>query len=231
MQKILIVEDERDVADLIRLNLEDEGYAVVTCGDANTGIVKALREHIDLMILDIMLPGMDGFEAMRHLKQDTRSRGIPVIMLTARANPIDRIKGLELGAEDYVVKPFSPRELCLRVKAVLGRIKRRSSSGEIRRGPFKLNRYSLVCELEGQALELTPTEFKLLTVLLEREGMPQERDALLREVWNYSDRIYSRTLDTHIRRLREKLGRHADAVRTIRGVGYAFVWDDDSSAE
>jgi two-component system, OmpR family, phosphate regulon response regulator PhoB len=220
MQKILIVEDERDIADLVGFNLERAGYSVLKAHDGITGTEVAIRERPDLVILDLMLPGKDGYGVFKELRRDSRSRDIPVIMLTARAQTEDRIQGLEAGADDYLTKPFSPKELMLRVQAVLKRSDGPPGSVEVTYGPFRFDKNSLKFYLEGEPVELTSTEFKLLLFLTERAGKAQDRNDLLRTVWGYSDEVHSRTLDTHMKRLRQKLGEHAAMVETVRGIGY-----------
>jgi two-component system, OmpR family, phosphate regulon response regulator PhoB len=220
MQKILIVEDERDIADLVGFNLERAGYDVLKAHDGITGTEVAIRERPDLVILDLMLPGKDGYGVFKELRRDSRSRDIPVIMLTARAQTEDRIQGLEAGADDYLTKPFSPKELMLRVQAVLKRSDGPPGSVEVTYGPFRFDKNSLKFYLEGEPVELTSTEFKLLLFLTERAGKAQDRNDLLRTVWGYSDEVHSRTLDTHMKRLRQKLGDHAAMVETVRGIGY-----------
>ena len=220
MQKILIVEDERDIADLVGFNLERAGYDVLKAHDGITGTEVAIRERPDLVILDLMLPGKDGYGVFKELRRDSRSRDIPVIMLTARAQTEDRIQGLEAGADDYLTKPFSPKELMLRVQAVLKRSDGPPGSVEVTYGPFRFDKNSLKFYLEGEPVELTSTEFKLLLFLTERAGKAQDRNDLLRTVWGYSDEVHSRTLDTHMKRLRQKLGEHAAMVETVRGIGY-----------
>jgi two-component system phosphate regulon response regulator PhoB len=220
MQKILIVEDERDIADLVGFNLERAGYDVLKAHDGITGAEVAIRERPDLVILDLMLPGKDGYGVFKELRRDSRSRDIPVIMLTARAQTEDRIQGLEAGADDYLTKPFSPKELMLRVQAVLKRSDGPPGSVEVTYGPFRFDKNSLKFYLGGEPVELTSTEFKLLLFLTERAGKAQDRNDLLRTVWGYSDEVHSRTLDTHMKRLRQKLGDHAAMVETVRGIGY-----------
>jgi len=220
MQKILIVEDERDIADLVGFNLERAGYNVLKAHDGITGTEVAIRERPVLVILDLMLPGKDGYGVFKELRRDSRSRDIPVIMLTARAQTEDRIQGLEAGADDYLTKPFSPKELMLRVQAVLKRSDGPPGSVEVTYGPFRFDKNSLKFYLEGEPVELTSTEFKLLLFLTERAGKAQDRNDLLRTVWGYSDEVHSRTLDTHMKRLRQKLGEHAAMVETVRGIGY-----------
>jgi two-component system phosphate regulon response regulator PhoB len=167
-----------------------------------------------------MLPGKDGYGVFKEIRRDSRSRDIPVIMLTARAQTEDRIQGLEAGADDYLTKPFSPKELMLRVQAVLKRSDGPPGQVEFTFGPFRFDKNALKFYLEGHPVELTSTEFKLLLFLTERAGKPQDRNDLLRTVWGYSDEVHSRTLDTHMKRLRQKLGEHAAMVETVRGIGY-----------
>jgi two-component system phosphate regulon response regulator PhoB len=223
MQKILIVEDERDIADLVGFNLERAGYSVMKAHDGITGAETAIRERPDLVILDLMLPGKDGYGVFKELRRDSRSRDIPVIMLTARAQTEDRIQGLEAGADDYLTKPFSPKELMLRVQAVLKRSDGPPGLVEVTYGPFRFDKNALKFYLEGEPVELTSTEFKLLLFLTERAGKAQDRNDLLRTVWGYSDEVHSRTLDTHMKRLRQKLGEHAAMVETVRGIGYCVL--------
>ena len=220
MQKILIIEDERDIADLVGFNLERAGYEVLKAHDGITGSDMAIQRRPDLVILDLMLPGKDGYRVFKDLRRDTRSSGIPVIMLTARAQTEDRIQGLEAGADDYLTKPFSPKELMLRVQAVLKRSDGPPGQVEFTFGPFRFDKNALKFYLDGHPVELTSTEFKLLLFLAERAGKAQDRNDLLRTVWGYSDEVHSRTLDTHMKRLRQKLGEHAAMVETVRGIGY-----------
>lgn len=220
MQKILIVEDERDIADLVGFNLERAGFEVMKAHDGITGTETAIRERPDLVILDLMLPGKDGYGVFKELRRDDRSRNIPVIMLTARAQTEDRIQGLEAGADDYLTKPFSPKELMLRVQAVLKRADGPPGQVEMSYGPFRFDKNAQKFYLDGEPVELTSTEFKLLLYLTERAGKAQDRNDLLRTVWGYSDEVHSRTLDTHMKRLRQKLGDHAAMVETVRGIGY-----------
>lgn len=224
MQTILVIEDESDICELVRLNLERQGgYTVLTADNGNSGL-DAARSHLpDLIILDLMLPGKDGFAVMKALRMDSRTQSIPVLMLTAKGALGDRIAGLEQGADDYVTKPFSPKELMLRVKALLKRTKRVVVDASLRDGDFLIDRNALKLFLAGNPVELTATEFKLLRLLIESADTPVEREVLLREVWGYSDAILTRTLDTHVKRLREKLGTRAAQIETMRGIGYRFV--------
>jgi two-component system phosphate regulon response regulator PhoB len=220
MQKILIVEDERDIADLIGLNLERHGYAVVKAYDGMEGTELAMQERPDLIVLDVMLPGRNGYAVFKELRRDARTARVPVIMLTARAQTEDRIQGLEAGADDYLTKPFSPKELILRISAVLKRAEAPPGQVDFSFGPFRFDKNSLKFYLDGEPVELTGTEFKLLVYLCERAGKPQDRNDLLRTVWGYSDDVHSRTLDTHMKRLRQKLGDRGALVETVRGFGY-----------
>lgn len=223
MQRILIVEDEQDIADLIGFNLQRAGFAVFKAHDGIAGTETALRERPDLIVLDLMLPGRDGYGVFRELKRDTRTVDIPVIMLTARAQTEDRIQGLEAGADDYLTKPFSPKELLLRVQAILKRSEAPPGSVDLIHGPFRFDKNALKFYIDNEPSELTSTEFKLLLFLCERAGKPQDRNDLLRTVWGYSDAAHSRTLDTHMKRLRQKLGSHGSWIETVRGVGYQVV--------
>ena len=220
MQRILIVEDEQDIADLIGFNLQRAGFEVLKAHDGIEGTETALRERPDLIVLDLMLPGRDGYGVFRELKRDPRSVGIPVIMLTARAQTEDRIQGLEAGADDYLTKPFSPKELLLRVQAILKRTEATPGAVDFSHGPFRFDKNALKFYIESEPAELTSTEFKLLLFLCERAGKPQDRNDLLRTIWGYSDAAHSRTLDTHMKRLRQKLGTHGSWIETVRGVGY-----------
>jgi two-component system phosphate regulon response regulator PhoB len=223
MHKILIVEDERDIADLIGFNLERNGYEVLKAHDGISGTEVALRERPALIILDLMLPGRDGYGVFRELRRDSRTANTPVIMLTARAQTEDRIQGLEVGADDYLTKPFSPKELMLRVQAVLKRTDAPPGSVDFTYGPFRFDKNALKFYLDSEPVDLTSTEFKLLLYLCERAGKPQDRNDLLRTVWGYSDEVHSRTLDTHMKRLRQKLGVHGAWIETIRGIGYCVA--------
>ena len=221
MSKILVVEDEVDIADLVALHLRREGFEPVLANDGITGLSLARSEAPDLILLDLMLPGMDGVRLFKELRRFPGTRTTPVIMLTARAQTEDKVAGLELGADDYVTKPFSPKELMLRIKVALKRTAAATAAVEaLEAGPFRFELSTLVCYLDQVPLELTITEYKLLRYLCERVGTPCERTDLLRAVWGYSDTANSRTLDTHVKRLRAKLGKHADCIETERSVGY-----------
>ncbi len=227
MNKVLVVEDEPDILEMVRYNLDQAGLDVETAEDAERALQSVQETLPDLIILDLMLPGIDGLDMCRQLKQDARTRHIPILMLTARKEEVDRIVGLELGADDYVVKPFSPRELVLRAQAILRRSQGSSQSTTeteawLHLGPISIDKAAHQALLNGDPLELTGTEFKLLLTLIERRGRVQTRDDLLDTVWGYEYSGYGRTVDTHIRRLREKLGEACEWIETVRGVGYRF---------
>lgn len=220
---VLVVEDEEDILELVAYNLEQAGLRVIKAHDGEEAMALVLRERPDLVVLDIMLPGMDGKEVCRRIRQNEQSGNTPVIMLTALAEEVDRIVGFELGADDYLPKPFSPKELVLRVKAVL----RRKEQGREGREPLRfpgilIDPEAFRVEIEGKEVALTATEFKLLHHLASNAGKIQSREVLLDRVWGYSYEGYARTVDTHVRRLRQKLGPARDRIETLRGVGYRF---------
>jgi two-component system phosphate regulon response regulator PhoB len=217
-RKILIIEDETDVADLLMLNLRKASYKVSTAVDGVTGLQKARDDRPDFIILDLMLPKMSGLEVCRILKSDTATSQIPILMLTAKAEEVDRIVGLEFGADDYVTKPFSPREVLLRIRAILRRGEK--SEEKFQAGPILVDPARHEVRVNGKQVHLTSLEFKLLRTLIQRRGRVQDRDKLLNEVWGYESVIDTRTVDTHVRRLREKLGKAGDVIETIRGFGY-----------
>ena len=223
MQKIVVIEDEVDIADLIRYNLERAGYEVFKAHDGITGTDICIKERPDLVVLDLMLPGRNGFAVFKEIRRDARTSHIPVIMLTAKAQTEDRIQGLEAGADDYLTKPFSPKELVLRVNAILRRAESAPGLVEFQFGPFRFDKNTVKFYLDNEPLDLTSTEFKLLLYLCERPGKPQDRNDLLRTVWGYCDDVHSRTLDTHMKRLRQKLGQYGALIETVRGVGYQLV--------
>jgi two-component system phosphate regulon response regulator PhoB len=224
-QKILIVDDEPDVIDLVKYNLAQAGYEVATASEGFEGFRKAQDLHPSLILLDVMMPGMDGLEVCKRLRADPKTARIPVIMLTAKASEVDRVLGLELGADDYVTKPFSPRELILRIKKLLQRAHVAESASETHQiGDLSVDMPRHRVTIKGRVIHLTATEFKLLVTLIERKGHVQTREKLLRDVWEYDKGIDTRTVDTHMRRLREKLGTFGTKyLDTVRGVGYRFV--------
>jgi two-component system phosphate regulon response regulator PhoB len=223
-QKILVVDDEPDAVELIEFNLTGAGFDVITAEDGAEALKKARRSLPDLILLDLMLPEVNGLEVCKILRRDSATSAIPIIMLTAKAAEIDRVLGLELGADDYVTKPFSPRELVLRVKNLLNH--RRSEAvvaKKIHIGDLIVDMDRHLVWVRSKIVDLTATEFRLLSLLAQRRGRVQSREQLLQDVWHYDSIIDTRTVDTHMRRLREKLGTAADFLQTVRGVGYRFM--------
>ena len=218
--RIVVVEDEPDIAEVVRYNLAREGFQVEVHPRGDAALTAVRKRAPDLIVLDLMLPGMDGLELTRALKGDAATARIPLVMLTARSEEVDRVVGLELGADDYVTKPFSPRELTLRIKAVLRRGEAAPVPALLEAGAIVLDAGAHSATLGGAPLTLTATEFRLLHLLLERRVRVQTRAQLLSEVWGYAEDVDSRTVDTHVRRLRRKLGPEADRVETVKGVGY-----------
>ena len=221
--RILVVDDEPDVLQLVEYNLSAADYDVATASDGSEALKKARSLSPNLIILDLMLPEMDGLEVCKLLRRDQSTAAIPIIMLTAKAAEMDRVLGLELGADDYVTKPFSPRELVLRVKRLLQSGTAPAEGERIQVGDLVVDILRHQTLVHGKPVELTATEFKLLTTLAQRRGRVQTREKLLQEVWGYDNVIDTRTVDTHMRRLREKLGAAAKHLDTVRGVGYRFV--------
>jgi len=220
---ILIVEDESDVVDLLTLNLRKTGgFIISTAADGASGLEKARTEKPAFIILDLMLPKMSGLEVCKILKTDPEARHIPIMMLTAKAEEIDRIVGLEFGADDYVTKPFSPREVILRIQAIMRRGEGKSEEEPLTAGLITIDPARHQVSVAGKVVHLTSIEFKLLRTLLQRRGRVQARDRLLNDVWGYESVIDTRTVDTHVRRLREKLGKAGSAIETVRGFGYRF---------
>ena len=220
--QILVVEDDVDIAELVAFNLERQGWGCVLVHHGAEGWEMIQRRRPDLVILDVMLPGMDGMQIFRAMKENEMTRGIPVIFLTARGELDDRLEGLSLGADDYVTKPFSPKELVLRVRNVLSRANAGAAQLVVRGGPLVLDKNTLAATLNGAALDLTTAEFKLLAYLMERPGKVQDRYELQKVLFGYADTTQSRALDTHVKRLRQKLGDYAGCIGTERGVGYYF---------
>jgi two-component system, OmpR family, phosphate regulon response regulator PhoB len=223
MKSILIIEDEKDIVDLIEYHLKQSSFSVISALDGPTGLERARKKRPNLIILDLMLPGMDGKDICRSLKSNPLTQSIPILMLTAKAEETDRLIGFELGADDYVTKPFSPKELVLRVKAILRR-KEVDQEGEkiIRIGELLIDIDRHQVSIKKSPVRLTSTEFKLLVELASKRGRVLTREHLLDRVWGYTYEGYARTVDTHVRRLREKMGPLGDSIETIRGVGYRF---------
>ena len=224
-QKILIIEDEPDIRKTLEYNISREGYEVISASSLSEARQNLESSSFSLLLLDLMLPDGSGLDLFRELKQDKSKSSMPVIILTAKDDEVDKVVGFELGADDYVTKPFSVRELILRVKAVLKRGVSKSDNVEVQRqfGELKIDVDSHEVFVNDEQISLTALEFKLLRQLVDRRGRVQSRDQLLSDVWGYSSDITTRTVDTHIKRLREKLGDMGKYVQTIRGVGYKFT--------
>lgn len=232
MSKILVVDDEPDIVDLVSLHLEREGHEALAVGDGRDIVPAAAQCEPDLILLDLALPGINGIEAYKLLRADPRTRDIPVIILTARTQMSERIAGLECGADDYLTKPVSMRELMLRINLVLRRSKRGMARGGVERiGPFRLDRKNMALTLDGKLVNLTITELKLLTILMDHADETCPRQELLSQVWGHADGSHSRTLDTHVKRLRVKLGRHGGHIRTEHGLGYSLRSQADGSSK
>src|SRR5690242_3799443 len=226
MARILVVEDEKDLQDVLAYNLRQAGHDPVVVSVGHDALERIRQEPPDLVLLDLMLPDMSGTDVCRTLKSDPATRHIPVIMLTAKGEEIDRVVGFELGADDYVVKPFSVRELLLRISAVLRRgavEAAEESEGRVQFGCLTFDRAAHRAWVDGQEVELTALEFKLLVTLYDRRDRVQSRATLLDDVWGITADITTRTVDTHVKRLREKLVSARDYIETVRGVGYRFV--------
>lgn len=223
-KKILVAEDEDDVRRLVCNSLKNAGFATLEAEDG-PGALSAARSHLPaLVVLDLMLPGMSGLEICKSLKNSPETKGIPILMLTAKAEEVDRIVGFELGADDYMTKPFSPRELVLRIQSILRRASGQPAEDTVvKLGEITLDHSQHKVSVKGKALDLTATEFKLLATLMERRGRVQSRDVLLNDVWSYESVIDTRTVDTHVRRLREKLGKAGSHIETVRGFGYRMA--------
>ena len=218
---IYIVEDEPDIRETLAYNLSQEGFKVSEFSDAESCLDKIQKKKPDLLILDLMLPGMSGLDLCKEIRADKSLQNLAIIMLTAKGEEVDRIIGFELGADDYVTKPFSVRELILRVKVILKKqIDAVENNELVEFGPIKLNLDAHEVLINDDEIILTALEFKLLKHLIQRRGRVQTRDQLLGDVWGYSSEITTRTVDTHIKRLREKLGTVGDYIQTVRGVGY-----------
>ena len=222
-QKIYIVEDEPDIRETLKYNFSNEGFKVSTAPDGEEALSNIKKILPDVLILDLMLPGISGLDVCKSIRADDDIRDISIIMLTAKGEEIDRVIGFELGADDYVTKPFSVRELILRVKVLLK--KQRESLVEnklVTFGPIRIDLDAHELKINDKEIVLTALEFKLLQHLVKRKGRVQTREQLLGDVWGYSAEVTTRTVDTHIKRLREKLGNTSDYIQTIRGVGYRF---------
>ncbi len=223
-ERILVVDDEPDLLELVRINLSQAGFEVETAETGQAGLAAVREQAPDLLVLDLMLPDIPGTEVCRQLRADPRFESLPVVMLTARSEEVDRVVGFELGADDYVAKPFSPRELTLRVRAILRRSGRPAGpAAVIREGPLQLDADRHRCLVNGHPIDLTAKEFKLLSTMMGRPGHVMSRQRLLDTVWGSEITVTERTIDTHLKRLREKLGEAGDMIETVRGVGYRFA--------
>jgi len=224
--KILVVDDELDALEVLGFKLREAGFTPVFATDGLKALAAVRAERPDLVVLDLMLPELDGLEVCKLMRRDPAFAGIPVLMLTAKAAEMDRVVGLELGADDYVTKPYSPRELVLRIRKLLKRAKAGDEVGDqLSIGVLQIDIPRHSAQVDGKAVTLTATEFNLLALLAKRRGRVQTRERLLQDVWGYEAAIDTRTVDTHMRRLREKIGPAADYLETIRGVGYRFKAD------
>ena len=223
MKNVLIIEDEKDLAELLAFNIEKEGYAATCIHDGKLGLERAAADPPDLILLDLMLPGLLGTEVCKALRKDPRTSQIPVIMITAKGDEIDRVVGFEVGADDYIVKPFSMREVALRVKAVMRRFEHEAQTATadlLSIGEIVIDKQRHTVTSAGLEIELTSTEFKLLLFLAGKKGRVQSRESLLQNVWGYNNAGDTRTVDTHVTRLRGKLGAPGDIIKTVRGFGY-----------
>jgi len=222
-ERILIVEDDKHIAKLVKYNLDKAGFETSVAKNGEEALSFIDKEEIHLVILDIMLPGVDGFEVCKEMKKDDRFKAIPIIMLTAKGEETDRVVGFELGADDYVVKPFSPRELALRVKAIL---KRKKPSEEVQDiisiDKLKIDILRHKVTVNKKEIKLTLMEFNLLLTLIKRRGRVQSREKLLDDVWKMDSEVTTRTIDTHIKQIRHKLGKMGKLIETVRGLGYKF---------
>ena len=222
---VLVVEDEPDTAELIELHLKNDGYRVTVAGDGDQALKKVHKHMPDLVILDLMIPEITGVEVCKFIRKDPATKSIPIIMCTAKTGEIDKILGLELGADDYVTKPFSPRELLLRVKNLI----KRSDSSNVKAderlviGEIVIDKNTHEVKVDGQTIDLTATEYKLLILFTEKIGRVLSREVLLRDIWRYKNDIETRTVDMHVQRLRNKLLSSKNSIFTVRGFGYKFI--------
>jgi two-component system phosphate regulon response regulator PhoB len=231
-ERILVVDDEADIVALVAYHLAKAGYRVSTAANGSDALVAARQERPALVVLDLMLPGLSGYEVLEHLRAAEATRDIAVLMLTARREEPDRIRGLSLGADDYLTKPFSPQELVLRVGAILRRLNAAPTGAAdvLTVGPLEIHRAEHRVLVGGRQVELTPTEYKLLVILAERRGRVQGRAHLLETVWEAAPDIQTRTVDMHVQRLRAKLGPAGDLIETVRGFGYRLRGGQSRSA-
>ena len=220
---ILIIDDEREIRELLRYNLERAGYHVLTAQGGEEGLARIFATHPDLVLLDLLLPGLNGLEVLREVRAEPSTRDLPIVLLTARGAEMDKLLGFERGADDYITKPFSPREVLARVEAVLRRVQAPREPAALVAGPLALDHARREARLDGRELTLTPREYELLYFFARNPGRVFSRDELLTKVWGYDFRGETRTVDVHVRRLRAKLGEAARLIATVTGAGYKFV--------
>lgn len=228
MATILVIEDEQDLRDLLAYNLKSAGYEVLATDDGHLGLAEARKNKPDAIVLDLMLPGMGGLDVCRALRADPATRDIPVVLATAKGEEVDRVVGFELGADDYLVKPYSVRELLLRLQVILRRTRggtTKDTAERTRFGRLLIDPEAHRVWVDDREVVLTALEFRLLCTLYDRRNRVQTRGVLLDEVWGVSEDLATRTVDTHVKRLREKLGGAGDYIETVRGVGYRFLED------
>ncbi len=223
--KILLVDDEEDIVEFLQYNLKQEGFDVLTAHDGNEAL-KKIYENPDLIILDIMMPELDGYEVLKKIRETTGNQDVPIIFLTARGNEAEEIKGLELGANDFIRKPISPKKLIARVKSNLRKVKKPTSekivSSKLTIGPLLIDKDQYIVEVDGERKTLPKKEFELLYYFASNPGKVISRDTLLKDIWGTDVFVVDRTIDVHIRKIREKLGEFADIIETVKGVGYKF---------
>jgi len=220
---ILVIDDEKDLIELVRVNLEKEGYDVIAAGDGQSGLEIACNHRTDMVVLDLMMPGMDGMEVCRELRANPRTQRLPILMLTAKATESDKVVGLELGADDYMIKPFSPRELVARVRAILRRSALQQEPADVLRHGrlvIDINRHEV--QYKGKAVSLTATEFRILQFMASRPGRVLSRDDIIDGALGRESAVFDRTIDVHITAIRRKLGDGSDQIETVRGFGYKF---------
>ena len=220
---IMVIEDEKEIRDLVRYNLEKAGYRVAAAGDGEQGLKQLFASRPDALVLDLMLPGMNGLEIVREVRAEPLTHDLPVLVLTARSAEMDKLLGFEQGADDYLTKPFSPRELVARVKALLRRTRPTGPARALEAGPLRVDLDAHEAFCAGTRLDLTPREFDLLAFLARHRGRALSREELLRKVWGYDYVGETRTVDVHVRRLRAKLGEHHGVIETVLGAGYKLV--------
>jgi DNA-binding response OmpR family regulator len=220
---VMVIEDEKEIRDLVRYNLERAGYRVTALGDGDQGLERLFASRPDLLVLDLMLPGRNGLEILREVRGEASTRDLPVIVLTARSAEMDKLLGFEHGADDYLTKPFSPRELVARVQALLRRAQPGPEEGVVTTGGLVVNLLAREVAHRGKKLELTPKEFDLLAFLARHPGRVLSREELLRKVWGYDYVGETRTVDVHVRRLRSKLGEKSRLIETVTGAGYKLT--------